>query len=183
MKNFLLVLPLYTREREPYAADMNSHTNNSIIRLAASLLCAATFLPFVAVADDLPTGTAMGTFTPEGKPAVTLAFAGAFVDVKDERSPVILFLSDKKLPTEKWTSEFDLMRENPKFNGVAFWIDKEGSVFRSATYVDGRHSSVSGYFELKLDGAMEKNLTGAVKTNDPAGDGPKADATFHVTLK
>ena len=154
-----------------------------MVRFALLLLVVSAFLSLVAVAGELPAGTATGTFQPEDKAAVTLSFAGAFMDVKDDRKPVILFLSDKKLPTEKWTSEFDLMREHPKFNGVAFWLDQEGNVFRSATYVEDRHSSVSGYFELKLDGAMGKNLTGTVKTSDPAGTGPKADATFHVVLK
>src|SRR5581483_5319236 len=162
---------------------MNYSRNKSIVRFAMLLLGVSAFLSLVAVAGELPAGTAKGTFSPEEKPPVTLLFAGAFVDVKDDRQPVILFLSDKKLPTEKWTSEFDLMEQNPKFNGVAFWIYKDGSVFRTATYVDGRHSSVSGYFDLKLNGAMGKDLTGTVKTSDPAGTGPKADATFHVTLK
>lgn len=162
---------------------MSYSKHKPIVRFVLSLLWVSAFFSLHSFAGDLPAGMAKGTFTPEDKPAVTLTFAGAFVDVKDERSPVILFLSDKKLPTEKWKSEFDLMRENPKFNGVAFWIDKEGSVFRSATYVDGRHSSVSGYFELKLDGPMSKNLTGTVKTSDSASTGPKADATFHATLK
>ena len=161
---------------------MNHPKDNSVIRFAMSLLCVAAILSTGAFAGELPAGTAKGTFTPEDKPAVTLAFAGAFVDVKDN-DRVILILSDKKLPMEKWTSEFDLMRENPKFNGVAFWIEKDGSVPRSATYTDGRHASVSGYFEMKLDGKMGKDLTGAVKTSDPKGTGPKADATFHVTLK
>ena len=162
---------------------MNPLTNRSIVRFATFLLAALGLLSLSAIAADPPANTVKGTFTPEGKPVVTLTFAGAFVDVKDERSPVIVLLSDKKLPTEKWTSEFDLMRENPKFNGVAFWLDKEGSVFRTATYVEGQHSSVSGYFAMKLDGPMGKDLTGTVTTNNPAGDGPKADATFHVTLK
>jgi len=151
------------------------------------LIIALGFAPLgqlLAGAADLPAGTAKGTFTPEGKKTgVTLTNSAAFVDAKDDRSPVILILSDKKLPTEKWTSEFDMMREHVKFSGVAFWIDKEGSVFRAATYDNGREASVSGYFELKLEGAFGKNLAGAVVTSDPAGNGPKADATFHVVLK
>ena len=75
------------------------------------------------------------------------------------------------------------MEAHSNFNGIAFWLDKEGSVFRTATYIEGRHSSVSGYFDMKLDVPMGKDLTGTVKTNDPAGDGPKAEATFHVTVK
>jgi len=151
-----------------------------------SLIGAVCFLPFsqlLAGAADLPAGTAKGTFTAEGKPAVTLAYAVAFVDVKDDDKPVILILSDKKLAAEKWTSEFDLMEAHPKFNGVAFWFDKDGNVFRTGIYEDGQHTSVSGFFNVKLEGAFGKNLAGAVVTSDPSGTGPKADATFHVTLK
>jgi len=154
--------------------------------LVLSLITAIVFIPtagLLAGAADLPAGTAKGSFTPEGKPAVTLAFAAAFVDVKDSDKPVILILSDKKLGTEKWTSEFDMMEEHPIFNGVAFWFDKDGNVFRMATFVEGEHASVSGYFDLKLEGVFGKNLAGAVVSNAQAGGGPKADATFHVVMK
>jgi len=139
--------------------------------------------PAFAGAADLPAGTAKGTFAPEGKPAVTLTSAVAFVDVKDDDKPVIVILSDKKLPAEKWTSEFDLMEAHPKFSGVAFWFAKDGTVFRCDIYDDGQQASVSGYFTLKLEGAFGKNLAGAVSTDAAAGSGPKADATFHVTVK
>jgi hypothetical protein len=136
-----------------------------------------------AAASDLAPGAAKGTFTPKGKPAVTLTNAAAFVDAKDDRRPVILILSDKKLPTEKWTSEFDLLRSHPNFSGVLFWLDKEGSVFRCDIYDKGKQSSVSGYFSLKLDGPMGKDLTGTAQTKDADELGPKLDAAFHVTLK
>ena len=154
--------------------------------LVFSLIAVIAFIPagrVLAGAADLPAGTAKGTFTPEGKPAVTLVFATTFLDVKDSDKPVILILSDKKLGSEKWTSEFDMMEEHPIFNGVAFWLDKDGNVFRMATFVDGEHASVSGYFDLKLEGVFGKNLAGAVVTNAQASGGPKADATFHVVLK
>ena len=159
----------------------------SLLRnLILSFIVAIAFIPMatlLAGAADLPAGTSRGTFTPEGKHAVTLAYAAAFLDVKDSDKPVILILSDKKLGSEKWTSEFDMMEEHPIFNGVAFWFDKDGNVFRMATFVDGEHASVSGYFDLKLEGVFGKNLAGAVVTNAQASSGPKADATFHVMWK
>ena len=107
------------------------------------------------------------------------------MDQKDERKPTVLILSDRKLPTEKWTSEFDLMHAVGKlpFSGVVFFLNKDGEVFRSDTYWKGRQASVSGYFKLKLDAKGGKELTGAVVSNDGDAKDPKADATFHATLK
>ena len=133
---------------------------------------------------ELSSGTAKGTFTPKGQPTVTLACAAAFVDVKDEEKPVILLLSDKKLPTEKWTSEFDLMRAHPTFSGVLFWINKAGEVFRTDVYQNGRQSSVGGMFSLQLDSPMGgKELTGTAGNKDAESADHKLDATFHATLK
>jgi len=150
--------------------------------LLAALVFLACFQPG-AKAGDLPAGTVKGTFIPEEKPAVALSYAVAFVDMKEEGKPVLLILSDKKVPAEKWTSEFDLMLAHPNFSGAVFFIDKEGTVFRTDTYTDGKQASVSGYFKLTLDGAMGKDLKGSVKTNDQTSNGPKLDATFHATLK
>ncbi len=151
------------------------------------LLSVLAFHPVAATAGDLPSGTAQGTFTPKGQPPVALAHAAAFVDEKDDRKPVILILSDKKLPTEKWTSEFDLMRAGSslgKFNGVLFWINKSGEVFRTDMYRAGQQASVGGYFRLKLDSpAGSKELTGSASTKDPDGSDHKLDATFHATLR
>lgn len=154
---------------------------SSVLFLTA-LVCFSTFTSGV-FADDLPAGTAKGNFTPEGKPAVTLANAVAFVDVKEEEKPVLLILSDKKLAAEKWTNEFDLMMAHPKFSGVIFFIDKEGKVFRTDVYDDGRQASVSGYFDFKLEGAMGKDLKGTAKTRETSGAGPKIDAVFHALAK
>jgi hypothetical protein len=148
-----------------------------------ALLVFLSFTPVFLRAGDLPAGTAKGTFTPEEKPAVTLANAIAFVDQKEEGKPVLLILSDKKVPAEKWTSEFDLMLSHPTFSGAVFFIDKDGTVYRSDIYVEGKQSSVSGYFKLTLDGEYGKDLKGTVQTNDPAQAGPRLDATFHATVK
>lgn len=139
----------------------------------------------LAVAADLPSGTAKGTCTKDGAAPVALAFAGAFVDQKDDRKPTLLILSDVKLPTATWTSEFDLMRATGKlpFSGAIFFLDKDGAVFRSDFYWKGRQSSVSGFFKLQLDNKAGKELTGAVASNAGDAKDPKVDATFHATLK
>ena len=115
---------------------------------------------------------------------MTLTNAAAFVDKKDSDKPTIIILSDKKLPTEKWTSEFDLMMSHPTFTGVVFWLKPDGTVYRSDTYDKGKQASVSGYFKLKLDGAMGKDLTGTVASNEkPDEKDPKADVTFHAVAQ
>ena len=152
-------------------------------QLVLSVICGLACLSPRAGAADLSDNTATGTFLPKGGVPVTLTNATAFVDEKDGRSPVILILSDQKLPAEKWTSEFDLMRAHPDFTGVAFWIDQEGKVFRTDVYTAGRQSSVSGYFELKLNGPLAKDLTGSAKASEPVGDGPRLEATFHAKLR
>ena len=152
-------------------------------RLAIAVLFGTAYFSYAIAAAELADNTASGNFLPKGGVLVALTRAAAFVDERDSRSPVILILSDKKLPAEKWTSEFDLMRAQPVFTGVAFWIDKEGKVFRTDVYVAGNQSSVSGYFELKLNGSMAKDLIGSAKASEPVGDGPRLEATFHAKLK
>ena len=146
-----------------------------LVFLTAFQLCAR--------AGDLPAGTSTGTFIPEDKPAVTLANAAAFVDTKEEGAPVLLMLSDKKVVVGDWKSEIDMMMAHPMFSGAIFFIDKEGTVFRTDVYDKGQQSSVSGYFNLKLDGAMSKDLKGEVKSSETSSKGPKLDAVFHAVVK
>jgi hypothetical protein len=141
----------------------------------------------LSAAPDLASGVAKGTYAAPGeKTPATLTNATAFVDEKDDQKPILVILSDKKLPTEKWTSEFDLMenKDSLKFSGVIIWIDpKDGSIFRSDTYWKGQQASVSGYFEFKLDPIKGKDITGSAHTTSTDADAPKLDATFHATLK
>jgi hypothetical protein len=51
-------------------------------------------------ATDLPAGSAKGSLTYDGATA-ELKFASAFVDQKDERKPVVLLISDQKVPVER----------------------------------------------------------------------------------
>jgi hypothetical protein len=90
-------------------------------------------------------------------------------------------LSDKKLPTEKWKSGFDMMVDGTKFNGIVFHLDKEGKVFRTDVHTKGRQTGVSGVFELKLDNPTGKELAGSAGATPNQSD--KLEVAFHATLK
>jgi hypothetical protein len=156
--------------------------NHSLCKTSLmSILAAFSITGFSSAATDLPAGSAKGSFTYEGASA-ELKFASAFVDQKDDRKPVILLITDKKLPAEKWTSEFDMMRDSSKWSGVVFFLDKEGSVFRSDVHMSGRQASVSGIWDLKIDNPTSKDLTGTAKTKDDEKE-TKLEVTFHAALK
>lgn len=140
---------------------------------------AASVAPQIQV--DLPAGAAKGSITYEGVTS-DLKFAGAFVDQKDERKPVILLLTDQKLPVEKWTSEFDMMRDSTKWSGIAAFVDGDGSVYRTDIHTKGRQASVSGVFDVKINDPKNKDLAGAAKTDGNSGD-TKVDVTFHAVRK
>lgn len=131
---------------------------------------------------DLPSGSAKGSLTFDGA-TVALTHAAAFVDQKDERKPVILLLSDKKLPVEKWKSEFDMMFDKSKFNGIVFFLDREGKVFRTDVHMKDKQTGVSGIFGLKLENPASKELTGSATATTTDGRSDKLEVTFHATLK
>jgi hypothetical protein len=132
-------------------------------------------------APDLPSGTTKGSLTFDGATAA-LSYAAAFIDQKDERKPVVLILSDKKLPAENWTSDFDIMRDKSKFNGIVFFFDKEGKVYRTDVHMKDRQTGVSGIFDAKPDNPTSKDLTGTATGKSGSGT-DKLDAAFHATLK
>jgi len=156
----------------------------NVIFCLSIILLGLGISPLHAAPSDLPSGTAKGTFSREGETPAVLTHAAAFVDQKDEEKPVILILTDIKLPTESWTSEFDMMMQmgKLKFSGIAFFLNKEGTVFRCDNYVKGRQESASGVFELKLDKKDGKELTGTASVPD-ATEKHKLDVSFHATLK
>jgi hypothetical protein len=142
----------------------------------------ATDLPAgSATATDLPAGSATGSLTYDGATA-DLKFAAAFVDQEDEGKPIVLLISDQKLPVEKWESEFDMMMDHSKWSGVVFFLDKDGNVFRADVHMNGRQSSVAGIFELKLDNPSSKDFTGTAKATADEKE-TKLDTAFHATLK
>ena len=161
-------------------AAMKKLTNRSLSAVCVmSILAALSAANFARAATDLPAGIAKGSLTYDGATA-GLKFAAAFVDQKDERNPIVLLISDQKLPVEKWESEFDMMMDHSKWNGVVFFLDKEGKVFRSDVHVNSRQSSVSGIFELKIDNPSSKDLSGTAKTS---ADEKKQNSTPRFTLR
>ena len=148
--------------------------------LVAALSLCALASPAVDAASDLASGSAKGSLIFDDT-TVALTYAGAFVDQKDERKPVILLLSDKKLPTEKWKTEFDMLFDESKFNGIVFFLDKEGKVFRTDVHMKDKQTGVSGLFDLKLDNPASKELTGSATATEGRSD--KLDVAFHATLK
>ena len=146
--------------------------------LAAILVLGAKGLP--AAETELAAGAARGSMTYENT-TVELKFAATFVDQKEADKPVILLLTDTKLPTEKWTSEFDMMREKSKWSGVVFFL-RQGELFRTDVHVKGQQSSLSGYFDLKLNDPSSQELTGTAKTKEGEKE-TKLDVTFHAVVK
>lgn len=128
---------------------------------------------------SIPTGTAKGSLTFD-RVTSELKFASAFVDEKDERKPVVLVVSDEKLPTDKWSSEFDMMRHQTKWSGVVFFLDQDGTAYRTDVHTKGRQASVSGIFDLKINDAKSKDLGGVAKTETSNAD-QTLDVTFHAT--
>ena len=161
-------------------AAMKKLTNRSLSAVCVmSILAALSAANFARAATDLPAGSAKGSLTYDGATA-ELKFAAALLDQKDERKPIVLVISDQKLPVEKWESEFDMMMDHSKWSGVVFFLDKEGKVFRSDVHVNSRQSSVSGIFELKIDNPSSKDLTGIAKTS---ADEKKQNSPPRFTLR
>jgi hypothetical protein len=148
---------------------------------AAALVNCVFTSPTLYAASDLPSGTAKGSLTFDGSTAA-LNHATAFIDQKDERKPVVLILSDKKLPSEKWTTEFDISSEGAKFNGIVFYLDKEGKAFRTDVRMNNRWTSVSGIFAVKVDNPASKEVTGSAISNE-GQKSDKLDVAFHAPLK
>ena len=130
---------------------------------------------------DLPAGSAKGSITFDGSTS-DLKYAAAFVDQKDDRKPVVLLISDQKLPAGKWTSEFDMMRDHTKWSGIAVFLDKDGSVYRTDVHTKGQQSSVSGMFDVKINDPKSQDLAGAAKSESDSAD-KKLDVTFHAVKK
>jgi hypothetical protein len=63
------------------------------------------------------------------------------------------------------------------------FLSRQGrKIFSSDVHMNGRQSSISGFFELKLDNAASKDLTGTARTSADEKE-TKLDAAFNVTLK
>jgi type IV secretory pathway VirB10-like protein len=130
---------------------------------------------------DIPAGAAKGSITFDGTTS-ELKFASAFVDQKDERKPVVLIVSDQKLPTEKWTSEFDMMRDHTKWSGITVFLDREGSIYRTDVHAKGQQSSVSGMFDVKINDPATSDLAGVAKSDSDTKD-RQLNVMFHAAHK
>lgn len=159
-------------------------------RFLPALLITALIAATAFAANPKPgPGEASGTFSVGGKVS-KLTHAAVFVDQKDEQKPLILIVSDIELPAGGWKSETDFMMyrmDHKKLIGVAFFLDKKREVFRT-DYYDGTSfpTSTSGIFELKLDPASGKTLSGSAhstKAGDTLSTKVKLDVTFNAALK
>src|SRR5437773_2549968 len=79
-------------------------------------------------ANDLPAGSANGSLTYDGATAEP-KFAVGFVDQKDERKPVVLVISDQRLPVQMGERIRIMMMDRSKWSGVVFFVDKGGKFF------------------------------------------------------
>jgi len=114
-----------------------------------SILAVLSATNYARAVTDLPTGSAKGSLAYDGATA-ELKFAaasatgrtrcGEFLDRKDERRPIVLVISDQKLPVEKWESELDMTMDHSHWTGVVFFFGKEGQMFRCAVHMNGRQS-------------------------------------------
>jgi len=103
---------------------------------------------------------------------------------------VILYLTDKPLPADKWKSGTDLMmyRGSNKFSGVGFWLDPKEKYgdFRNEVCVECDFpTSTSGIFNVKLDGAPGKAFAGkvTVSTGSSMAKDFQLDGAFNAKLK
>jgi len=131
----------------------------------------------IRAADDAAPGTASGSLTYHGE-TVNFTAAVAFIDRDDDKKPTILVISDQKLPLEKWNSEFDMMRDETKWSGLVFFLNRDGTFYRSDIHLKGRQASVSGFFGMQWSDPTGKNLSGTAQT-DPSTKETKLSVTFN----
>jgi len=153
-----------------------------------ALIVAAASAAAVAQSPAVASGQASGTFTAAGK-TIKLAHAAAFVDQGEKDKRVILLLTEQPVPAANWTKSTDIMmyrmNKNP-LTGVMFRIDGKGEVVGADYYAGEFPTSTSGIFELKLDGAPGKTLSGSAKSTEAAGkmrEPVNLNATFSAALK
>ena len=84
---------------EESSAQTTAKTATEKTDIAKSGPSASSAATPAGVTVDLPAGSAKGSLTFDGATA-ELKFASAFTDQKDDRKPVVLLMTDKKLPTK-----------------------------------------------------------------------------------
>ena len=138
-----------------------------------------------AQAIDLKPGRASGTYTYDGR-TVAIEFASTYVEQSEERTALVLILSNKEISTDGWSDGADFMKyrmRNP-FLGVAFWLDADRNIVRTAHF-DAKglpYGEEAGLFQLKLKDDKASLQGIAVSTDKAAKLGKPVvlDAEFSV---
>ena len=157
-----------------------------------SLAVLALVLVFLTVpvvfASPLQSGQATGSLT-VGDKTVQLSHASTYATTYMDKKHVVLLLTDQALPASSWKDASDMMMyrmAGHKFGGVEFYLDAERHV-TMANYYAAEDSPIGGniVFELKLDAAAGKTLTGSANSTAFAAklDTPvKLDVRFNAPL-
>jgi len=98
-------------------------------------------------------GRASGTYTYDGR-TVAIEYAATYVDQAEDRTSLVLILSNREISTDGWGDGADFLKyrmRNP-FLGVAFWLDADRRVIRTAHFdAEGLpYGEENGLFELTL---------------------------------
>jgi ankyrin repeat protein len=117
---------------------------------------------------DLPTGKARGRFTVDGK-SITLAYAYAWVDQKDERKPVLVLVSDQAVSESALKNEFLLndLAHSGRLRGICLYFDKDKEIFRGQLYHPAFEGTVSatGMHVFEPGSFDTRSVSGRMHTN------------------
>ena len=134
-----------------------------------------------AQAAEIKPGRASGTYTYDGR-TVAIEYAATYGDHEN----IVLILSNKGISTDGWSDGTDFMKyrmRNP-FLGVAFWLDANRNIVRTAHFdAEGLpYGEEAGLFELKLQDD-KTSLKGIAVSTDKAAKLAKPvvlDVEFNV---
>jgi hypothetical protein len=157
----------------------------SSMAVALALSCLTTPVAFGAAALQL--GQAEGSLI-VGAKTVKLSHASTYATTYMDKKHLVLMLTDQALPAG-WKDASDMMMYRMgghKFGGVEFYIDDQRHV-TMANYYAAEDSPIGGniVFELKLDAAAGKTLTGSASSTPFAAklDSPvKLEVRFNAKL-
>jgi len=156
----------------------------AVIMLALGVQAHSTAAGDAAAAGAVKPGSAAGDLTIAGK-TVHLTSAATFRNGKQ----LVLLLTDQAVPAAKWKDAGDevmYLMGGHKFTGVEFYLDEQRHV-TATNYLTGEPpTGANTPFELKLDPAAGKALTGSAHST-PFGEKQsnahvKLDARFNAPL-
>jgi hypothetical protein len=166
--------------------------SRACVALLAASMGVATLAQAPAVkapaGGTVASGQAAGTLTAKGK-TVKLAYAAAFVDQTDKKKPIVLLVTEQPVPSASWRSHSDLMtyhRNTAPIVGVVFRLDANREIDTAEYFVEKFPTSTSGMFQLSLDGAPGKAISGTLKSSAAAAkmsEPVSLAATFNAPLK